>query len=513
MLLWSLVIKLKKNYRWYKLDTAANMFASIQGKTTSRVFRISYVLKDEEVNPEILKSAVKDIMKRFPSFSSRCKEGFFWAYLEHTDILPEVSEEKEMPAAVQCHSRNGGPELRVLYYKRRITVEIAHVLTDGDGAFEFTKALVAHYINLTEGTKHRDSSVISVYDEPSDEETENAYMRYSNGKAAKKEELTDSYNFSDKLDNTYVKAISGIMPVEDLKVQCKKYGVSVTEYLCAAGILASIRADKNPINKNVRISVPINIRHIFPSKTLRNFACDTTLSFNPQGKRDYTLSDILTAIKGELKKSVSKEGIQNFINETYSKTVNPVLRAVPYFIKKTVLNSSQIKTHQNGMTVIISNIGVINLPDWLSEKIERIDVVSGNGSVYGMPILSTCASVNGYLNICFSQCHESTDFCKEYFRIISSDGVRVRVETSDGNGFNEDERTEEGKRCSVCDVDLGEEYTVCPLCNSKTVAEAKKIPGFVTAEYPLSFEQPDHTPSKAKSTPLSKEKLKAYFHI
>ena len=50
-----LVIKMEKKYKWYKLDTAANMFASIQTKDSSRVFRISYVLKNEEVNPEILK--------------------------------------------------------------------------------------------------------------------------------------------------------------------------------------------------------------------------------------------------------------------------------------------------------------------------------------------------------------------------------------------------------------------------------------------------------------------------
>ena len=84
---------MKNNYKWYKLDTAANMFASIQTDDSSRVFRISYVFKNEIVNPEILKIAVKDTMKRFPSFSTRCKEGFFWAYLEHTDIMPEVKEE------------------------------------------------------------------------------------------------------------------------------------------------------------------------------------------------------------------------------------------------------------------------------------------------------------------------------------------------------------------------------------------------------------------------------------
>lgn len=496
-----------------RLDTAANMFASIQTKDSSRIFRVSFVLKDENVNPEILKKAVADIMKRFPGFSSRCKAGFFWAYLEKTDILPIVEEETQMPATVQWHGRNGGPEFRILYYKRRISIEVSHVLTDGDGAFEFSKALVARYINLINNTDFDSEYILSVHDTPSEEETENAYKKYSNGSEPESDPFSETYNFPDELNKDYVKTISGIMPVEDLKLRCKKYGVSVTEYLCAAGILAIIKAEEKPINDYVRISVPINIRQVFPSKTMRNFACDTTLSFNPQGRKDYNLENILSAIKGELKKSVTKEGIQTFINSTYSKTVNPVLRAVPYFIKKPVLNSTQIKTHKSNMTLIISNIGVINLPTWVSDKIERIDIISGNGTVYGMPMLSTCATVNGKLNICFSQCHKNTSFCKEYFRIISADGVRVRVEATDDAGFDADKYNKDGKRCKHCDIDLGEEYTVCPLCHEVTANESKNIPDIRTAEYPLSFTLPDHTTTKVKNAPLSKERIKAYFHI
>ncbi len=505
--------KMKKNYKWYKLDTAANMFASIQNETSSRVFRISYTFKEEEIDPDILKTAVADTMKRFPSFSSKCKKGFFWAYLEHTYILPEVKEETEMPAAVQNHGRNGGPELRVLYYKRRISFEIAHVLTDGDGAFEFTKSLIAHYINLKDGTSHKDSTVISTDEIPSAEETENAYEKYHSGKAQKTPDINNTYAFKQSLNQDYVKAISGLMPVSDLKQRCKAHGVTVTEYLCAAAIYATIKAEEDPINNFVRISVPINLRHYFPTKSLRNFACDTTLSFCPKGRKDISFEDILMSVKGELKKSVNKETLQNFINSNYSKTVNPVLRIVPYPIKKAVVNSSQIKNHINGMTTIISNIGVINFPLWIAERIDRVDVISGNGSVYGLPIISTCVTVGDYLNICFSQCHENTDFCKEYFRIISSDGVRVRVETSDGNGYCEEEKSDLGKRCELCNIDLGEEYTICPLCSEKSVNAHKQIPGIVTVPYPVNFTQPSHEKAKIKEAPLSKEKLKAYFNI
>lgn len=39
-------------------------------------------------------------------------------------------------------------------------------------------------------------------------------------------------------------------------------------------------------------------------------------------------------------------------------------------------------------------------------------------------------------------------------------------------------------RCPDCNVDLGEEYTRCPLCSGKATDEKPVLSGFVTAEYP-----------------------------
>ena len=39
-------------------------------------------------------------------------------------------------------------------------------------------------------------------------------------------------------------------------------------------------------------------------------------------------------------------------------------------------------------------------------------------------------------------------------------------------------------RCKECNVDLGENYTKCPLCGADAVDEAPVIEGIATAEYP-----------------------------
>ncbi len=39
-------------------------------------------------------------------------------------------------------------------------------------------------------------------------------------------------------------------------------------------------------------------------------------------------------------------------------------------------------------------------------------------------------------------------------------------------------------RCNECNVDLGEEYTKCPLCGADTSNDEPKLKGIKTAEYP-----------------------------
>ena len=54
-----------KKYEWMKNDTAAIMFSAIEGAKQSRIFRLSAVFKNEEIDPERLKKAVENVKKRY----------------------------------------------------------------------------------------------------------------------------------------------------------------------------------------------------------------------------------------------------------------------------------------------------------------------------------------------------------------------------------------------------------------------------------------------------------------
>src|SRR5690606_26561340 len=65
---------------WYPLDNAAKIYPFSMRHDYMSVFRLSAYLK-EDVVPEILQMALTFTIKRFPSFATTVKKGFFWHYL------------------------------------------------------------------------------------------------------------------------------------------------------------------------------------------------------------------------------------------------------------------------------------------------------------------------------------------------------------------------------------------------------------------------------------------------
>ena len=170
----------------------------------------------------------------------------------------------------------------------------------------------------------------------------------------------------------------------------------------------------------------------------------------------------------------------------------------------------QKKSHTKEMTIIMSNVGNINVPQVMSESIERFEVVSGDARVYDMPMFFYIMSMNGYMNITFGLSGKDRELCREYFRILSSMGVDVRIESSMENGIEENTEISP-KKCGKCGVRIGEEYSRCPLCDSKAEKGEKEDKYFKTALFPQPYKEFKHRRCRKKNFVISKERLKAYF--
>lgn len=67
-------------------------------------------------------------------------------------------------------------------------------------------------------------------------------------------------------------------------------------------------------------------------------------------------------------------------------------------------------------------------------------------------------------------------------------------------------------RCNKCNVDLGENYKICPLCGSDAADEKARLQGIATAEYSSAKPVKLEDAPKAKKS-FSMEKLKAIFNL
>ena len=66
-------------------------------------------------------------------------------------------------------------------------------------------------------------------------------------------------------------------------------------------------------------------------------------------------------------------------------------------------------------------------------------------------------------------------------------------------------------KCTKCNVDLAENYSICPLCSSEAVDEPNELQGLKVAPYSKATPTEEKAPKAKRS--FSLEKIKAYFNL
>ena len=91
-----------------------------------------------------------------------------------------------------------------------------------------------------------------------------------------------------------------MVPADALRECAKRFGVTVTELLCAAMMQAIYELQREKVpqrrrRKPVKVLLPVNLRKLFPSATLRNFASYITPEIDPR-LGDYTFEEICQTV-------------------------------------------------------------------------------------------------------------------------------------------------------------------------------------------------------------------------
>ena len=366
---------------WIELDNAAKIYPPAATRKWAAMFRLSVNLTGD-VDAGLLKEALGKALVRFPSFSCRLRRGLFWYYLEHIDGAPPILEDVFNPLSKLDTKGNGHFMFRILYYKSRIACEFSHALTDGHGGMTFLMSLVAEYLKLKYSEDVDPSGyVLSLEEESSHDEYEDSFLKYASRETTSRSE-SPSYNMSGQpVPFGRTLFVSAKVPTEALLAAAKAKGVTLGVYLSSL-LLYSCYLDqqndrsKKKRRKDIKVSVPIDLRRHFPSRTLRNFSAYINPSISPR-LGDYTFDEILVQVKHFMGMYLNEKELRARFSANVAAERNVFVRPIPLFIKFIVLKMYYIFQGDRYFASTISNIGSVELPDGMKKYVERIDFMPG----------------------------------------------------------------------------------------------------------------------------------------
>lgn len=420
--------KKTRKIRWYKLDNTAHLFPVIAGENMTNVYRISVELQ-EDIMPEPLQEALDIVLPKFDVFNVRLRRGVFWFYFEENGKkAPKVHEENTFPCRFIRQNRNRSYMFRVTYYKKRINLEVFHILTDGMGGINFLRELTYQYLRIVH-EELRDDGIDRLSKDTS-LNREDSFMQ--NYKQSKKSGFARQKAYlikQEKLSPGELGLMHGKMSIDKLKAAARSYGASINEYLVAV-FAWSIYVEclhTMPSNKPIRIAVPVNLRPYFDSVTTRNFFVVVSAEFWPKEQKRYSFEEVLTDIVGNLRSQIQKEHLEDLFSYSVSNQKNKFLRVFPLFLKniaiKVVYTQSALAN-----TTTVTNIGNIQVEEAYRDYIESFHAFISASK--GQFIKGTICSYKNTLTFTISSLFAETHIQQGIFRKLAEDGVDVTIETN-----------------------------------------------------------------------------------
>ncbi len=347
----------------FEFDHAARFYPILNTKKSQSNFAVGAVL-GEPIDASVLEQAVNDCAVRFPAFKVKQKRGYAWHYLlENNNHIKVFPLEKSVPCPINRKETNGYL-FKLTCGENRIEMIIFHGLCDGNGAIEFLKTIILAYQRLR-GVKIDDTTGILDHEDDFDPfELEDSFV---------------SHYAPIKLGDVDLKKLIGSTPVRikgtpvkdgfetdrivldsaKLLSRAKAVGVSFTSYV--VGIIA-YAMDKavNPKGKHsYAIMVPVNLRNLFESVSLRNFVTFIRVVIKPHAYD--TIEEYAVEAQKQITEESSKDKMARFISTSVKAQKNFFLKITPLFLKQFVLKLGRLFTSSR-QTIIYSNLGRIQVP-------------------------------------------------------------------------------------------------------------------------------------------------------
>ena len=409
--------------RYLELDNAAIVYPLGMRQHEMPMFRLGVKLK-EVVCPELLQIALDITIKRFPGFVCTVKSGFFWHYLETNNNPIQIEEEKDIPCKPISRLSRTYRSFRVLYYKKRISIEFFHVLTDGTGGLVFLKTLLREYFNLKGIKVTIEKGILDINGIVNEEELENEFKKAKGDSDFNTFVDHSSLQLKGKRINAPMsKIVHFILETDKLKEVSKKYSGTITAYICAIMFLAAkpcIKQKEGLFN----IQIPINMRKFNNSKTLKNYSMYFNASVDIKNVHDK--ETLVKEISKQIKEKGSYESMHKMMVTT-GKIINS-LSFAPKFLKNIVLQLVYGSFANSMIGSTLSNVGLVDMPEEMKKEIDMVYFLLSPG--YPNRASATMASINNKTLFTVIKNSDDDTFENNIYDLLKEDGLKVELEGS-----------------------------------------------------------------------------------
>lgn len=416
------------NGLWFRLDNAAKIYPAIKDRELTSVFRVGVELKDRVRAGKFLE-AVQAIEDRFPYFKVRLKAGFFWYYLEPVAAGVAVGVDTGPPCRAFDKS---GLMFRVLVRENKISVEFSHILTDGTGAFEYLKTLLGVYFEKCCLPAASGFSYLKPGEAPHAEESTDAYNHYFKKIHARPVKVPAAFHVPFRLKSSpRFDVLKAVVPIKAIVKKAKEYQVSLTEYLTAVYLhsLQQIFEQSTDIGKRIshkilRIEVPVNLRRMFPSRTMRNFSLYVIPGIDRR-LGHFTFEEIVKTVYHQMQLETDKKLISKMISRNVSGERNAFLRRVPLFIKS-LLMAKLYTLGTKEYSGVVTNLGKVDLGGEVNALIDNFIFIPPPPN----NVLRVNCAVVGFedkLMLAFGNITRSKELERLFLTFLAKSGIPVKI--------------------------------------------------------------------------------------
>jgi len=404
--------------------------ASVTRRSTPYIYRLSCEL-DEVVHLPDLEAALDEVSKRFPFVKTALRRGFFWHYLDPIKKPIRVYADSRFPVEYHRLGVLNRYLFRVRVFGSRISCEFHHILTDGTGAMEFLRSLVAVYLTRR-GVACDDWGTVRRPDAtPHPDELKDAYA----GLVGEGVPLPDRLPRAWQLPGPRYRALAyrvttGTMPVTVALEKARAHGVSLTVFLAAIHLAALqdvYDSDPPREGRSITVLVPVNLRRLYRTDSMRNFFLVLPVSIDPR-LGHYDFEEILERVNHTLKLNLTEKELNRQLRRNVRGEEQIASRLVPLFLKTAVLRLVASLGSDASSSGSLSNLQSVNMPAPFAARIRRFDFLpsrdAGTGANVGV------VSWKDLLSVTIGSLVVDNAFERRFFCRCAAFGIPVTVESN-----------------------------------------------------------------------------------